>query len=157
MLIAGVCRLHRDPSWSETGDRYMLKLFRDYMFHQVDENGAPWIDMAHIVSCMNKVSYRFLPPGVAVTTGVTQNRLTQPRDFDCVNQASFWLVGWLVVFYVPSTARSFRGGTTHLLSLAKDMKLGFYTVPTVESNPGLLRGKSITLPLRHASSPGFTM
>ncbi|KNC74692.1 hypothetical protein SARC_12767, partial [Sphaeroforma arctica JP610] len=23
-----------DPSWSETGDRYLLKLFRDYVFHQ---------------------------------------------------------------------------------------------------------------------------
>ncbi len=24
-----------DPSWSETGDRYLLKLFRDFVFHQV--------------------------------------------------------------------------------------------------------------------------
>lgn len=46
-----------DPSWSETGDRYMLKLFRDYVFHQVDENGLPWMDMAHIVQCLNKVQY----------------------------------------------------------------------------------------------------
>ena len=23
------------PQWSETGDRYVLKLFRDYVFHQV--------------------------------------------------------------------------------------------------------------------------
>lgn len=46
-----------DPTWSETGDRYMLKLFRDYLFHQVDENGSPWIDMAHITQCLNKVSY----------------------------------------------------------------------------------------------------
>ncbi|XP_025085760.1 PAN2-PAN3 deadenylation complex subunit Pan3-like isoform X2 [Pomacea canaliculata] len=44
-----------DPSWSETGDRYMLKLFRDYVFHQVDENGLPWMDMAHIVQCLNKL------------------------------------------------------------------------------------------------------
>lgn len=41
--------------WSETGDRYMLKLFRDYLFHQVDQTGAPWIDMAHIVQCLNKL------------------------------------------------------------------------------------------------------
>ena len=45
-----------DPSWSETGDRYLLKLFRDYLFHQVAENGAPWVDLAHIVACLNKVS-----------------------------------------------------------------------------------------------------
>ncbi|XP_071949670.1 PAN2-PAN3 deadenylation complex subunit pan3-like [Antedon mediterranea] len=44
-----------DPSWSETGDRYLLKLFRDYLFHQVNETGAPWIDMAHIVQCLNKL------------------------------------------------------------------------------------------------------
>ncbi|XP_067663719.1 PAN2-PAN3 deadenylation complex subunit pan3-like [Haliotis asinina] len=44
-----------DPSWSETGDRYILKLFRDYLFHQVDESGAPWIDLAHVIQCVNKV------------------------------------------------------------------------------------------------------
>ncbi|XP_052829530.1 PAN2-PAN3 deadenylation complex subunit pan3 isoform X1 [Octopus bimaculoides] len=44
-----------DASWSETGDRYMLKLFRDYIFHQVDEHGTPWVDMAHIVDSLNKL------------------------------------------------------------------------------------------------------
>ncbi|KAG7273928.1 hypothetical protein CRUP_011064 [Coryphaenoides rupestris] len=44
----------KDPTWSETGDRYLLKLFRDHMFHQVTEAGAPWIDLSHIVSCLNK-------------------------------------------------------------------------------------------------------
>uniref|UniRef100_T1JCH4 PAN2-PAN3 deadenylation complex subunit PAN3 n=1 Tax=Strigamia maritima TaxID=126957 RepID=T1JCH4_STRMM len=44
-----------DPTWSETGDRYMLKLFRDYLFHQVTEDGRPWVDMAHIVQCLNKL------------------------------------------------------------------------------------------------------
>ena len=36
---------------------------------------------------------------------------------------------WLC-FNVPSTARSFRDGNPHLLSLAKDVKLDKYTVPT---------------------------
>lgn len=40
--------------WSETGDRYMLKLFRDYVFHQMTPNGQPWIDLSHIVQCLNK-------------------------------------------------------------------------------------------------------
>ncbi|VDL85109.1 unnamed protein product [Nippostrongylus brasiliensis] len=44
-----------DPSWSETGDRFLIKLFRDYVFHQVTESGKPWMDMAHIVQCLNKV------------------------------------------------------------------------------------------------------
>ncbi|KFD51512.1 hypothetical protein M513_07562 [Trichuris suis] len=41
--------------WAETGDRYLLKLFRDYVFHQENENCKPWIDMAHIVQCLNKL------------------------------------------------------------------------------------------------------
>jgi PAB-dependent poly(A)-specific ribonuclease subunit 3 len=49
-----------DSSWSETGDRYMLKLFRDYLFHQIDSSGVPWIDMAHIIQCLNKVLHHRL-------------------------------------------------------------------------------------------------
>uniref|UniRef100_A0A668S301 PAN2-PAN3 deadenylation complex subunit PAN3 n=1 Tax=Oreochromis aureus TaxID=47969 RepID=A0A668S301_OREAU len=45
----------KDPTWSETGDRYLLKLFRDHLFHQVTEAGTPWIDLSHIVSCLNKL------------------------------------------------------------------------------------------------------
>ena len=48
-------RLNMDPSWSETGDRYMLKLFRDHIFHQVTEDGRPFLDMAHIIHCLNKL------------------------------------------------------------------------------------------------------
>ncbi|KAJ3220008.1 PAB-dependent poly(A)-specific ribonuclease subunit 3 [Dinochytrium kinnereticum] len=44
-----------DPSWSETGDRYLLKLFRDYVFHQVDEAGNAHIDFGHVVNCINKL------------------------------------------------------------------------------------------------------
>ncbi|XP_067134771.1 PAN2-PAN3 deadenylation complex subunit pan3 isoform X3 [Centruroides vittatus] len=44
-----------DPTWSETGDRYLLKLFRDYLFHQVTEDGRPWLDMSHVVQCLNKL------------------------------------------------------------------------------------------------------
>ncbi len=48
-------RYNLDTTWSETGDRYLLKLFRDYLFHQVTEDGRPWIDMAHVIQCLNKV------------------------------------------------------------------------------------------------------
>lgn len=53
--LISVFRLGMEPSWAETGDRYMLKLFRDYVFHQVTEDGRPWLDMAHIVHCLNKL------------------------------------------------------------------------------------------------------
>ena len=48
-------RFHQDPNWSETGDRYLLKLFRDYLFHQITPSGTPWLDLAHIVQSLNKV------------------------------------------------------------------------------------------------------
>jgi PAB-dependent poly(A)-specific ribonuclease subunit 3 len=44
-----------DSRWSETGDRYYIKLFRDYVFHSVDENGAPVVDVAHVLTCLNKL------------------------------------------------------------------------------------------------------
>ncbi|CAO1314321.1 unnamed protein product [Diamesa tonsa] len=47
--------LNLDVTWSETGNRYMLKLFRDYLFHTVTEDGNPWLDMAHIVTTLNKL------------------------------------------------------------------------------------------------------
>lgn len=33
----------------------MLKLFRDHVFHQVTEEGRPFLDMAHIVYALNKL------------------------------------------------------------------------------------------------------
>lgn len=45
----------RDPNWSESGDRYIIKLFRDYVFHQVDEAGKPVVDIAHVLTCLNKL------------------------------------------------------------------------------------------------------
>lgn len=55
-----------DATWSETGDRYLLKLFRDYVFHQVTEDGRPWLDMGHIVQCLNKLDAG-APEKVSVT------------------------------------------------------------------------------------------
>jgi len=47
--------LNMDTAWAETGDRYMLKLFRDYMFHQVMEDGRPFLDMAHVITNLNRL------------------------------------------------------------------------------------------------------
>ncbi len=44
-----------NQAWSETGDRYILKLFRDFVFHSIGFEGEPIVDMAHIVQCLNKV------------------------------------------------------------------------------------------------------
>lgn len=44
-----------DPAWSENGERYTLKLFRDYVFHRVDEHGHPVLDMGHMLRALNKL------------------------------------------------------------------------------------------------------
>lgn len=42
-------------AWSETGERYYLKLFKDYVFHQVDHEGRPVLDLGHQIACLNKL------------------------------------------------------------------------------------------------------
>lgn len=44
-----------DRTWSENGERYILKLFRDYVFHQVDAHGNPVLDPGHMIRCLNKL------------------------------------------------------------------------------------------------------
>lgn len=46
---------NHDSNWSESGDRYLIKLFRDYVFHQVDEYGKPVIDLGHVLTTLNKL------------------------------------------------------------------------------------------------------
>ena len=52
-------RFDLDPRWSETGDRYIIKLFRDFVFHSVDENGNPIVNLAHVLTHLNKVRTLF--------------------------------------------------------------------------------------------------
>ena len=59
--------------------------------------------------------------------------LIRPKYTFHMETFSVWFV-CLFVFYVSSTARSFRRHP-HLLSLAKDVKLGKYTVPTGNRTP----------------------
>ncbi|KAI1357879.1 hypothetical protein F5Y08DRAFT_333546 [Xylaria arbuscula] len=60
-LIAKLGAINERPDfdgnldWAETEHRYTLKLFRDYVFHQVDSNGNPVVDLGHMLSCMNKL------------------------------------------------------------------------------------------------------
>lgn len=67
-----------DRNWGETGDRYMLKLMRDYIFHQVDANGHPNLDMGHILRCLNKLD-----------AGVDENICLTSRD-----EQSVFVVSW---------------------------------------------------------------
>ena len=56
-LFINNLRFDMNPDWADTGDRYLLKLFRDYVFHQVDEYGSPLIEMSHVIQCLNKVFF----------------------------------------------------------------------------------------------------
>jgi PAB-dependent poly(A)-specific ribonuclease subunit 3 len=53
--MLGTSAVNPSSAWAETGERYYLKLFRDYVFHQVDANGRPVTDLAHVLDCMNKL------------------------------------------------------------------------------------------------------
>jgi PAB-dependent poly(A)-specific ribonuclease subunit 3 len=52
----------------------MLKLFRDYVFHQITVNGQPWIDLAHIVQCLNKVILVLIKNFLTYHTSIKKNR-----------------------------------------------------------------------------------
>jgi len=41
--------------WSQSGDCYVLTLFRDYVFHQADGTGKPVMDLGHVVTALNKL------------------------------------------------------------------------------------------------------
>lgn len=41
--------------WSEHGERFFLALFRDYVFHQVDAQNHPVVDLGHVLSSLNKL------------------------------------------------------------------------------------------------------
>lgn len=68
------CRFDHDPRWAETGDRYLIKLFRDFVFHQVDENGRPVTDLSHVVTCLNKVSVTVCLAALILETGQESHR-----------------------------------------------------------------------------------
>ena len=44
-----------DRTYSTQGPRAVLSLFRDYVFHQVNAQANPVVDMGHILSCLNKL------------------------------------------------------------------------------------------------------
>jgi PAB-dependent poly(A)-specific ribonuclease subunit 3 len=56
-------------AWSETGDRYMLQLFKDFVFHQGELDGGRVIDWGHTIEALNKLD-----------AGVTEQVLLQSRD-----------------------------------------------------------------------------
>lgn len=57
-LLTKISMLCERPEYDYTTEhhpRFILPLFRDYVFHQVDSTGRPVLDLAHVISCLNKV------------------------------------------------------------------------------------------------------
>lgn len=77
-----------DPSWSETGNRYLLKLFRDYTFHQVNPDRTPNIDYGHVVETLNKLDLAS-PEKIVLSARDSQSFLVVSyKDLHrCLNQA----------------------------------------------------------------------
>lgn len=44
-----------DERWQPNGTRYPLVLFRDYVFHQVDVHGRVQVNLAHVLTALNKL------------------------------------------------------------------------------------------------------
>lgn len=54
-LLVKLGFVNERPGLDETGDRYLLKLFRDFVFHQVKDDGSPDLDFGHVVGILNKL------------------------------------------------------------------------------------------------------
>ncbi|KAJ3220340.1 PAB-dependent poly(A)-specific ribonuclease subunit 3 [Dinochytrium kinnereticum] len=67
-----------DEAWSESGQFYPLKLFRNFIFHQMDEAGNPILDMGYVLQCLNKVD-----------TGVDEKIALTSPDNNCCFIVSF--------------------------------------------------------------------
>jgi PAB-dependent poly(A)-specific ribonuclease subunit 3 len=67
-LLVKLCAISDRPHllddwrWASTGDRYIVQLFRDYIFYQNDEAGRPFLDYGHVSDCLAKVDVGSFEP-----------------------------------------------------------------------------------------------
>ncbi|KAL1927009.1 hypothetical protein VTP01DRAFT_5339 [Rhizomucor pusillus] len=127
-----------DPSWSETGDRYIIKLFRDYVFHQVDENGVPVVNMVHVLTCLNKLD-----------AGVDEKIMLMSRDEQsCLIIMSADLVWTLVKnnnsFLVKRPGVQFSAEKGNLMNLHSYKYSGLANAKTVDIRADGARGVRVT-------------
>ena len=96
-----------------------------------------WVHVCtHILMCSNSIFWNFN----------SFSKSTVSSAPNCMAS-----VGWLVVFYVPSTASSFRDGTPIYCRLWRMWSSVFTPFPS-GIEPRAIAWQSITLPLHHASS-----
>lgn len=54
-FIFGRVENRLDINWSESGDKFAIVLFYDYVFHQISPEGRPVTDLTHVLRCLNKL------------------------------------------------------------------------------------------------------
>ena len=77
-LVRLLCKLNAlqesDHTNTESGERYVIRLFRDMVFHAVDEHGRPAMDLSHVLVHLNKLD-----------AGVDEKMMLTSRDeLNCV-------------------------------------------------------------------------
>jgi len=46
-----------EQTYSEDEKTYLVKLFRDFVFHSVDDHDKPIVDFAHVIQALNRVCH----------------------------------------------------------------------------------------------------
>lgn len=73
-FIYGRMESRIDVNWSESGTKFPIALFYDYVFHQVDTSGKNVLDLTHVLRCLNKLD-----------AGVSEKIvLTTPDEMNCI-------------------------------------------------------------------------
>lgn len=73
-FIFGRVESRIDINWSESGEKFPIILFYDYVFHQVDAQGKAVMDLTHVLRCLNKLD-----------AGVNEKLvLATPDEMNCI-------------------------------------------------------------------------
>lgn len=63
-----------DINWAESGEKFPIILFFDYVFHQKDDTGKNVMDLTHVLRCLNKLD-----------AGVSERlMLVTPDEMNCI-------------------------------------------------------------------------
>lgn len=87
--VADRVHLLEDWRWASTGDRYIVQLFRDYVFFQSDEAGRPFFDVGHVTDCLAKVDVGSFEPVTLMNRDGSSMLITNYNDIRRCIETSF--------------------------------------------------------------------
>ena len=124
-----------NQAWSETGDRYILKLFRDFVFHAVGFDGEPIVDMAHIIQCLNKVW--------------TRQRHTHTLDWALL--LSFAVRCWLTWQDLFDITRWTKRDHRELFRITSSLRTGLYRIDELWSSRIFMNARRVLFKAHYSS------